>query len=198
MQTLIFVGSSRDDICGFPEAARREVGKQLLRLQHGRQPDNWKPMKTVGKGVRELRIGVEGQFRAFYVTHIGNAVYVLHASAKRGRKPARRTLPSGGSGSSSLESDMAEKMTVSCGNVFEDLGFAPDEAAAMQARETLLIALEKELRKRGKKQQELADELGIPRTRISEVFNHKTDRFSADKLVRLLHRAGKRVEIRVA
>ncbi len=34
-------------------------------------------------------------------------------------------------------------MTVSCGNVFEDLGFAPDEAAAMLARETLLIALEK-------------------------------------------------------
>lgn len=92
---------------------------------------------------------------------------------------------------------MAEKMTVSSGNVFEDLGFAPDEAAAMLARETLLIELEKELRRRGKKQQELADELGIPRTRISEVFNHKTQRFSVDKLVGLLHRAGKRVEIRV-
>ncbi len=92
---------------------------------------------------------------------------------------------------------MSEKMTVSCGNVFEDLGFAPDKAAAMQAREVLLIALEKELRKRGKKQQVLAEELGIPRTRISEVLNHKTERFSADKLVSLLHRAGKQVEIRV-
>lgn len=92
---------------------------------------------------------------------------------------------------------MTERMTVSCGNVFEDLGFPPDEAAAMQARETLLIALEQELRKRGKKQQELADELSIPRTRISEVFNHKTGRFSTDKLVSLLHRVGKRVEIRV-
>jgi predicted XRE-type DNA-binding protein len=93
---------------------------------------------------------------------------------------------------------MSEKMTVSCGNVFEDLGFPPDEAAAMLARETLLIELEKELRKRGKKQQELADELGIPRTRISEVMHRKTDRFSIDKLVGLLHRAGKRVELRVA
>lgn len=61
----------------------------------------------------------------------------------------------------------------------------------MQARETLLIALEKELRKRGRKQQELADELGIPRTRISELFNHKTDRFSADKLVAIVSDAGK-------
>ena len=92
---------------------------------------------------------------------------------------------------------MSEKMTVSCGNVFEDLGFPPDEAAAMMAREMLLIELEKELKKRGKKQQELADELGIPRTRISEVMNRKVERFSIDKLVGLLHRAGKRVELRV-
>jgi len=92
---------------------------------------------------------------------------------------------------------MNEKMTVSCGNVFEDLGFPPDEAAAMQARETLLIALEKELRKRGKTQRELAEELGVSRSRISEVLHQKTERFSADKLVGLLHRAGKRVEIRI-
>ena len=92
---------------------------------------------------------------------------------------------------------MSEKMTVSCGNVFEDLGFPPDEAAAMLARETLLIELEKELKKRGEKQQELADELGIPRTRISEVMHRKVERFSIDKLVGLLHRTGKRVELRV-
>lgn len=93
--------------------------------------------------------------------------------------------------------DKTEKMTVSSGNVFEDLGFAPDEAAAMMARETLLIELEKELRKRGKKQQALADELGIPRTRISEVMHRKTEKFSVDKLVGLLHRAGRRVELHV-
>lgn len=92
---------------------------------------------------------------------------------------------------------MDEKVTISCGNVFEDLGFPPDEAAAMLARETLLIELEKVLTARGKKQQELADELGIPRTRISEIMNHKTDKFSIDKLVGLLSRAGKRVEFRV-
>jgi len=92
---------------------------------------------------------------------------------------------------------MDDKMTVSCGNVFEDLGFSPDEAAAMHIRETLLIALEKELRKRGKTQQALAEELGVSRNRISEVLYHKTDRFSADKLVSLLHRVGKRVELRI-
>ena len=69
---------------------------------------------------------------------------------------------------------MSDKMTVSCGNVFEDLGFPSDEAAAMLVRETLIIALEKELRKRGKKQQELADELGVSHSQASKTQHHKT------------------------
>ena len=90
------------------------------------------------------------------------------------------------------------EMIKSCGNVFEDVGFPPEEAAAMLARSTLMIELEKVLKAKGKKQQELADELGIPRTRISEIMNHKTEKFSIDKLVSLLSRAGKRVEFRVS
>lgn len=87
------------------------------------------------------------------------------------------------------------EMIKSCGNIFEDLGFAPDEAAIMLAHATLVIELEKALKAKGKKQQELADELGVSRTCISKIMNNKTDRFSIDKLVRLLSRAGKRVEI---
>lgn len=92
---------------------------------------------------------------------------------------------------------MSEKVAASCGNIFEDLGFAPDEAAAMLVRETLIIELEKELRKRGKIQKEIAEEFGIPRTRINELMNLKAEKFSADKLVRLLHKAGKRVQVTV-
>ncbi len=95
MQTLIFMGSSRDDIRAFPEGARREMGRQLLRLQHGLNPEDWKPMKTVGKGVREVRISVDGQFRAFYVTNIGNAVVVLHAFQKKGQKTSEKDLALG-------------------------------------------------------------------------------------------------------
>ncbi|HKT29916.1 type II toxin-antitoxin system RelE/ParE family toxin [Dyella sp.] len=40
-------------------------------------------MKTVGPGVREVRIHVNGEFRAFYVTNIGNAIYILHAFRKK-------------------------------------------------------------------------------------------------------------------
>lgn len=83
MQTVIFVGTSRNDIREFPELARREMGRQLLRLQNGLEPASWKPMKTVGAGVREIRIHIGGEYRAFYAANIGNAIYVLHAFRKK-------------------------------------------------------------------------------------------------------------------
>jgi phage-related protein len=43
MQTVIFMGSSRDDLRAFPEAARRLMGRQILRLQYGLEPDDWNP-----------------------------------------------------------------------------------------------------------------------------------------------------------
>lgn len=89
MQTVIFMGSSLDDIRKFPEAARRAMGRQILRLQHGLDPNDWKPMKTIGAGVREVRIHAGGEFRAFYVTQLGNAIYILHAF----RKKTQATIP---------------------------------------------------------------------------------------------------------
>ena len=95
MQTLIFVGSSLDVIREFPEVVRREMGRQLLRIQHGLDPVNWKPMKTIGPGVREVRINVGGQYRAFYVTNIGNAVYVIHAFHKKTQKTGAKDIALG-------------------------------------------------------------------------------------------------------
>lgn len=88
MQTLIFVGSSLDVIREFPEVFCREMGRQLLRIQR-------KPMKTIGPGVREVRINVGGQYRAFYVTNIGNAVYVIHAFHKKTQKTGAKDIALG-------------------------------------------------------------------------------------------------------
>lgn len=53
-------------------------------------------MKTVGAGVREVRVRVGGQFRVFfYVTTIGNAVYVLHAFQKKTQKTRANDLALG-------------------------------------------------------------------------------------------------------
>jgi phage-related protein len=47
-----FRGSSLDDLRAFPTSARREAGHQLDQVQQGREPDDWKPMVTIGPGVR--------------------------------------------------------------------------------------------------------------------------------------------------
>lgn len=84
-----FRGNALDDLRSFPEEARREAGYQIDRVQHGYDPDDWKPMPTVGKGVREIRIReATGAFRVIYLAKLEDAVYVLHCFQKKTQKTA--------------------------------------------------------------------------------------------------------------
>ena len=79
-----FCGSAREDLRDFPQAARREAGFQLDRVQCGLEPENWKPMSTIGAGVREIRIAdAGGAFRVMYVAKFASALYVLHCFQKK-------------------------------------------------------------------------------------------------------------------
>jgi phage-related protein len=88
-----FRGSALDDLRAFPEAARCEAGYQLDQVQHGRDPDDWKPMNTIGRGVREIRIrDAAGAFRVLYVAKFDDAVYVLHCFQKKTQKTSKANL----------------------------------------------------------------------------------------------------------
>ena len=50
------MGDSLARVRDFPSGARQDAGFQIDRVQRGDSPDDWKPMKTVGRGVREIRI----------------------------------------------------------------------------------------------------------------------------------------------
>ncbi len=56
MKPVIGMGNSKADLVVFPEAVRLEIGYQLEHVQEGIDPDDWKPMPTVGAGVREIRV----------------------------------------------------------------------------------------------------------------------------------------------
>jgi phage-related protein len=73
-------------IRAFPEAARGECGHQLNRVQQGLDPIDWKPMTTVGIGVREIRIHQDGEFRVLYVEKLPEAIYVLSAFERKSRQ----------------------------------------------------------------------------------------------------------------
>jgi len=92
MKPLYFVGSALEDLRAFPRAPRREAGYQLDRVQFGLEPSDWKPMTTVGGGVREIRIHHEGQYRVIYVAKFADAVYVLHAFQKKTQKTQKRDV----------------------------------------------------------------------------------------------------------
>jgi phage-related protein len=93
MKRVEFLGDSLARLCDFPLGARKQAGVQLHMVQLGLEPDDWKPMTTVGSGVREIRIRDEfGAFRVLYVTNIGDIVYVLHAFQKKTQQTAKRDL----------------------------------------------------------------------------------------------------------
>ena len=92
MKPLEFVGSSRDDLRSFPAEARRAAGFELGFIQRGLDPSDWRPMREVGAGVREIRIHVLGEWRVFYVAQLAKAVYLLHAFQKKTRKTRREDI----------------------------------------------------------------------------------------------------------
>ncbi len=90
---IVWVGSSKEDLRDFPQVAKQRAGYQLEILQDGDEPDDWKPMTTVGPGVQEIRIKCEdGAFRVFYVANRPDAIYVLHAFRKTTQKTEKRDI----------------------------------------------------------------------------------------------------------
>jgi phage-related protein len=87
---LIWLGSSRSALREFPDDARQLAGFQLRRVQHGLEPNEWKPMTTVGVGVKEIRIHTGLEHRVLYLARFAEGVYVLHAFEKRTRKTSKR------------------------------------------------------------------------------------------------------------
>ena len=93
MKAIWFHGTSKTDLAAFPQDARREAGHQLGRVQHGLEPSDWKPMLTIGPGVREIRIREEsGQYRVLYVAKFADAIHVLHAFQKKTQRTAKMDI----------------------------------------------------------------------------------------------------------
>lgn len=83
---MSFLGTSRDDLRTFPSAVRRVIGQELRNVQQGLMPSDFKPMPSVGKGVYEIRVRLDGAWRVLYVAKFEAAVYVLHSFQKKTQK----------------------------------------------------------------------------------------------------------------
>jgi len=93
VKNLTFLGSSYEDLCEFPRLVQHKAGYQLYLVQRGDEPEDWKPMSTIGFGVREIRVRDEGgAYRVIYVAKFADAIYVLHAFQKKTQKTDKRDL----------------------------------------------------------------------------------------------------------
>ena len=62
-------------------------------VQVGRNPDDWKPMASLGPGACAIRVREPtGAYRVIYVAKFTDAVYVLHAFQKQTQMTARADL----------------------------------------------------------------------------------------------------------
>lgn len=88
-----FLGDSREALRDFPDDARYSAGVELRAVQTGLEPSDWKPMKTVGAGVREIRIReASGAFRVIYLATLVDRVLVLHAFQKKTQQTPQKDI----------------------------------------------------------------------------------------------------------
>ena len=85
---------------------------------------------------------------------------------------------------------------ISFGNVIDDLGFSPEEAAAVKLKASLHAEILREVKKRKLKARQLEKILDQPQPRISELLNGKISKMSAEKLAGYLSRLG--IEIKIS
>ena len=98
MRKVAWVGTSLEEMQELPKAIRKAVGFQIHLLQEGVDPDDFKPMPSVGSGVYEIRVRNElGQNtgRCFYVVKFKEAIFILHAFEKKKQKTPKANLDKG-------------------------------------------------------------------------------------------------------
>ncbi len=92
LKPVTWLGTSREDVKSFPEKVRRIIGTELMAEQSGCDPSDWKPMSSIGPGVREIRIQYEGQYRVIYIAKFSDSIYVLHAFRKKTQRTSRQDI----------------------------------------------------------------------------------------------------------
>lgn len=92
---LVFIGSSRDDLRGFPVEVRHVMGVALRAAQLGGKGETAKPLKRFGgAGVLEVVDDYDGDtYRTVYTVKFPRVVYVLHAFQKKSKRGAETPKP---------------------------------------------------------------------------------------------------------
>jgi phage-related protein len=92
MKEIIWLGSSYQDLLAFSKPAKQTAGYNLDKLQRGKEPNDWKPMTSIGNGVKELRIHCENEYRIIYLAQRPEGIYILHSFIKKTEKTSPKDI----------------------------------------------------------------------------------------------------------
>jgi predicted XRE-type DNA-binding protein len=176
----------------------RQAGHQIDRVQHGQDPDDWKPMNTVGQGVREIRIrDASGAFRIIICGEVGG--YRLCASLlpeedredqQTGPGLGRQALPRLAKGVRTMKKERHA-------SVWDAIEDTPAEVENMKLRSELMTALKSHIARTKMSQAQAAKLFGVTQPRVSDLVRGKINLFGLDALVNMAAAAGLHVEMRV-
>ncbi len=97
LKPVEFIGSSKKDLSGFPNAVKQDIGHALFVAQQGSHAPSAKTLHGFGGGsVVEIVEDHDGDtYRCVYTTRLKRAIYVLHAfqkKSKRGRGTSKHEI----------------------------------------------------------------------------------------------------------
>lgn len=92
MKRIIWLGNTHEIVKGYSKIVKQEIGYNLDNIQRGLDPYDWKPISSVGDGVKEIRIHEENEYRVLYVAKFEESIYVLHAFIKKTQQILKRDI----------------------------------------------------------------------------------------------------------
>jgi phage-related protein len=87
IRPVIWIGTSKKNLQGFPKGAQKLLGDELQLIQFGEMPTNTKPFKGIGSGVFEIAIRyATDAYRAVLAVQLGEKIYVLLPFRRKQRR----------------------------------------------------------------------------------------------------------------
>ncbi len=95
MKSIHWLGDTYRAVKAYPVTVRQNIGYNLDKVQRGLEAEDWKPMQSVGRGVKEIRIHEEKEYRILYVAKFAEVIYVLHSFVKKTQQTAQKDIELG-------------------------------------------------------------------------------------------------------
>jgi len=160
MKKIHFLGDSLKRLREFPDDVRQDAGYQLDKVQRGEQPDDFKPMPTIGKGVEEIRVWDDsGIYRVIYTARLADAVYVLHTFQKKMPATAKSDIELASKRYAELIKGNQWLLLNLLAALWDAIADTPEQAANLRARAELMQQMPRLLKANDWKQAAAANPL---------------------------------------